>query len=268
MYMRRSERGPSSVDGEDTGSAPRDRSQIPNMRVAMLGDDRSQIFSLRNALLTAGHTAQRYKTLAEFLSAVNNTSFDALVIGIFAQEGAPLDVLARVRSELKLTVPVIVVTPPQGEDYVVGALRAGADDCIQTPVGQREFLARLEAVSRRWMHVPPSVRSFQVGRLTVNIESRRILLDDEAVDLTSKDFDLALYLLRNTGRLVSRNQILHSVWGWNHQLVRSRTLDTHVSRVRTRLMLVESHGWRLSAVYRRGYRLERLKEPLASEAED
>ena len=229
------------------------------MRIAMLGDDRSQIFTLQNCLLVAGHTAHRYKTAAEFLNAVNNTGFDTLILGYTIPDLTGLEVLARVRNELKLTVPVIVVTPPKGEDYIVSVLRGGADDCITTPVGDREFLARLEAITRRWIYAPPAGRSFQAGRLTVNAASRRILLDGRPVELTSKDYDLAVFLLRNVGRLISRSHILHAVWGWK-QIVRSRTLDTHMSRVRTRLRLVECYGWRLSAVYRRGYRLERVKD--------
>ena len=231
--------------------------QMIHMRIAMLGDGRSEIFALQSCLLTAGYTAQRYETAAEFLRAVNNTSFDTLILGCVS-DLTGLEVLARVRQELKLTVPVIMVTPPKGEDYIVNALRGGADECITTPIGDREFLARLEAVTRRWAYAPRSVRSFRAGRLTVNIEARRIFLDERLVELTSKDYDLAVFLLRNVGHLVSRSRILHAVWG-RKQVIRSRTLDTHMSRVRTRLKLIEPYGWRLSAVHKRGYRLDGVR---------
>jgi DNA-binding response OmpR family regulator len=227
-------------------------------RIAILGADPSQIFALQSCLLTAGYIAQRFETAADFLRAVTNASFDTLILTSNVPDLTGLEVLARLRQELNLTIPVIMVTPSKGEDYIVSVLRGGADECITTPVGDREFLARLEAVTRRWVNAPQPVRSFQVGRLTVNMESRRILLGERPVELTSKDYDLAVLLLRNVGRFISRSDILRAIWG-RKQVLGSRTLDTHMSRVRTKLKLIELYGWRLHAEYRRGYRLERLK---------
>ena len=228
-----------------------------HLRIAMLGDDRSQLFALRSCLLTAGYVAQHYETAADFLCAVSTAGFDTLILGSSVKDLTGLEVLTRVRAELNLTAPVIMVTPSKREDYIVKVLRGGADECITTPVGDREFLARLEAVTRRWVNAPSSVRSFQVGRLTVNIEARRILLDERPVELTLKDYDLAVLLLRNTGRFISRSEILQSIWG-SKQHIKSRTLDAHMSRVRTKLRLIDLYGWRLRAEYSRGYRLERL----------
>ena len=87
-------------------------------------------------------------------------------------------------------------------------------------------------------------------------------MDGVPVHLTTKDFDLAVLFLQNVGRLISRARILQTVWG-TRKSAKSRTLDTHISRVRTRLELNESSGWRFSAVYRRGYRLERVDESTA-----
>jgi len=237
------------------------------MRIAMFGSERSQIFALRSTLLKAGHTAHRYKAAPEFLQAVNNMSFDALVIGDGPRDVPALEVLDRVRQDLKLTVPVILVTTHDNEEYIVKALRQGGDDCIVTPVGDREFLARVDAITRRWRSNPSPPRSIKIGALLVNIDSRRILLRGQPVVLTSKDFDLAVLMLRNVGRLVSRTHIMSAVWGWKSD-VKSRTLDTHMSRVRVRLGLTEENGWRLAAVYRRGYRLERLKQHSHSSSTD
>jgi DNA-binding response OmpR family regulator len=247
-----------SADMNRVKSTAQTQNNFVKLRVAMLGGERELMFALRHALLTAGHTAQHYRTAAEFLNAVNSTGFEALILGSLGH-GGEVDVLARMRRQMGLSVPVIVVTTQNIEDYVVGMLHTGADDCIVMPVGQREFLARLEAVARRWIHCPAPPHSFRVGSITVHVQSRRVLVDGRPVELTSKDFDLALLLLRNVGRLISRSQILHAVWGGRQQLIRSRTMDTHISRVRRRLQLVESRGWRLRAVYRKGYRIERIE---------
>jgi DNA-binding response OmpR family regulator len=77
------------------------------------------------------------------------------------------------------------------------------------------------------------------------------------VELTQKEFELAAFLFRNVGRMLSRGHILESVWGHGPELT-TRTVDTHISRVRTKLELNPDHGWRLSAIYHFGYRLESL----------
>jgi DNA-binding response OmpR family regulator len=84
-----------------------------------------------------------------------------------------------------------------------------------------------------------------------------VLRNGKQVDLTAKDFDLSVLFLRNVGRLLSRGHIRETVWGPN-AVVTSRTLDTHVSRIRNKLGLTPEFGWRLAAVYRYGYRLEHL----------
>ena len=75
--------------------------------------------------------------------------------------------------------------------------------------------------------------------------------------MTQKDYELAVFLLRNIGRLLSRGYILEAVWGQSADL-NTRTVDTHVSRIRGKLQLTPEHGWRLSAVYQHGYRLEQV----------
>ena len=99
---------------------------------------------------------------------------------------------------------------------------------------------------------------FEVDCFQVEFTSRTITREGTVVDLTQKDFNLAVLFLRNLGRLLSRNYIREVVWGANG-LVTSRTIDTHVSRIRTKLGLVPEHGWELKAVYAHGYRLERAQ---------
>jgi DNA-binding response OmpR family regulator len=94
-----------------------------------------------------------------------------------------------------------------------------------------------------------------------------VLRAGRAVDLTQKDFDLAVFLFRNVGNLVSRGHILESVWGRSPDL-NTRTVDTHVSRLRSKLGLVPEHGWRLTAVYQHGYRLEAVTGDAANGSAD
>ena len=96
-----------------------------------------------------------------------------------------------------------------------------------------------------------------MGEFDVDVDRRVVTRHGAEMDLTQKDFDLAVFLFRNVGNLVSRGHILESVWGRTSDL-NTRTVDTHVSRLRSKLGLVPENGWKLTAVYQHGYRLEQV----------
>lgn len=99
----------------------------------------------------------------------------------------------------------------------------------------------------------------EFGEYRLNTASRVVEWRAVPVDLTHKEFDLTLYLYRNLGQLLSRGHILETVWSTTAEL-NTRTVDTHVSRIRNKLGLLPENGWKLSAVYQHGYRLERLEQ--------
>jgi DNA-binding response OmpR family regulator len=91
----------------------------------------------------------------------------------------------------------------------------------------------------------------------VNESQRRISVNGEAIKLTNKEFELAVYLFQNAGCLVSRDYLLEFIWGTRADL-NTRTVDTHVSRIRSKLGINPAVGWQLSSIYQRGYRLFRV----------
>ena len=97
----------------------------------------------------------------------------------------------------------------------------------------------------------------EVGDLRVDYSSRAISRGGAVFELTVKDFDLAALFLRNVGRLLPRSHIHEAVWG-TVGAVTSRTIDTHVSRIRNKLGLLPKNGWQLKSVYKHGYRLEQV----------
>jgi DNA-binding response OmpR family regulator len=227
------------------------------MRIAILEDDRSQAFLLQHLLITAGHAPQRYARGTDLLEAMETDDFDALLLDWNVPDVSGLEVLMRVRQQMKLAIPVLLITSRPSEEDIVQALREGADDYIAKPVRHKELVARLESVARRTRHARSGDETLEIHGLRVELESRRIYLGGKPIKLSTKDFDVAAFFLRNVGRLFTRAQISEQVWG-DRTLVRSRTLDTHISRVRTKLGLTEAHGWLLGAIYGQGYRLERL----------
>jgi DNA-binding response OmpR family regulator len=227
------------------------------MRIAILEDDISQTELLSHWLQLAGHHPHAFDQGANLLRALERESFDALVLDWNVPDLSGVEVLKRVRQRLHSSVPVLFVTGRNREDDVVLALREGADDYMIKPVRRLELLARLEALARRGRHGQEQAEVLEVDAFRVDCQTRTVMRHGRQVDLTAKDFDLSVLFLRNIGRLLSRGHIRETVWGPN-AVVTSRTLDTHVSRIRNKLGLTPEHGWRLAAVYRYGYRLEHL----------
>ena len=137
------------------------------------------------------------------------------------------------------------------------ALELGADDFLAKPARERETLARVSALARRALPGEPVETVFEFEPYTFDTKSREVSTRDGVVSFTQKEFELALFLFRNAGRLLSRGHILETVWSTRPDL-NTRTIDTHVSRVRSKLKLSPANGWRLSSVYQHGYRLERV----------
>jgi DNA-binding response OmpR family regulator len=226
------------------------------MRIAILEDDPSQLELIGYWLKSAGHHADTFEQGALLLRALEHETYDALLLDWNVPDVSGIEVLRQVRQQLHKGTPVLFGTARDAEEDIVAALRAGADDYLIKPMRRMELLARLQTVTRRV--AVEAVQFLEVGRFRVDCTARQLLRDDVPVQLTAKDFDLAVFFLRNVGRLLTRGQIRECVWGVSQEL-NSRTLDTHVSRIRNKLRLRAEHGWSLAAVYGYGYRLEQLK---------
>jgi len=227
------------------------------MRIALLEDDPSQSDLVRFWLAGAGHVCHAYDRSREFMRALARDSFDVLVLDWELPDVNGDEVLAWLRANGHDTVPVLFTTARDNEEDIVAALTAGADDYLVKPLRKQELLARIDALARRAGRAAAPGSGLKVAEFEIDVDRRVITRNGARVDLTQKDFDLATFLFRNVGNLVSRGHILESVWGRSPDL-NTRTVDTHVSRLRSKLGLLPENGWRLSAIYQHGYRLERL----------
>ena len=190
------------------------------------------------------------------LAAMEAQSFDLLLLDWMMPEVSGEQVLAGVRERFGLNMPVMVVTARDAESDVVHALRLGADDFVVKPPKALELLARMDALTRRVRN--GRAMAIRIGPYEIDPERRSVSIDGRLIALTQKEFDLAVYLFQNVGRLLSRIKLLEEVWGVEADLD-TRTVDTHVSRVRRKLLLDESTGWKLLPVYGFGYRLDQIK---------
>ena len=223
------------------------------MRIAILEDDLPQAQLLQRWLTQAGMTCLLFATGAAFRSGIVDEPADLILIDWMLPDDDGLAVLVWLREDLGMRTPVMFTTTRAEEDALVLALDKGADDYLIKPLRRAETLARVNALLRRGSAKPLSVVT--LGCVNIDIDRHRATSNGLQIDLTDRELALAVYMLRNHGRLLTRQELLENVWRTSPNIV-TRTVDTHVSRLRAKLRLTPENGFDLSTVYHKGYRLE------------
>lgn len=223
------------------------------MRIALLEDEAEQAARERLVLEGGGHSVHVYARGRPLLTALKRESFDLVVIDWEIPDLSGYDVLRTIRGELQSTTPVLFLTHRDNETDIVQALEAGADDFLVKPARDRELLARVQALGRRTRAEPSEV--LEILPYRIDTQAGMITRDGEAVQLTRREFEVAVFFFKNIGKVLSRSHLLESVWGRGGDFT-TRTVDTHVSRLRSALGLSAANGVRLTPVYGYGYRLE------------
>ena len=225
------------------------------MQIAIAEDDIDQSEVLALWLEDAGHQAEGFADGEATLAALARQHFDLIVVDWMLPDMQGDALIARIRERLGWDTPVLVATVRGREEDIVAGLSAGADDYLVKPVKHLEFIARVEALARRLK--PRQQPVLQVGVYAFDAEQQRARVDGKEVALTQKELDLAWYLFSNPGKLFSRNHLLDKIWGVDAD-IDTRTVDTHVSRLRRKLRLSPERGWKLESIYGYGYRMECL----------
>lgn len=224
------------------------------MHILLVDDNAMQREMICSWLTSGGHTFDASATQTAFLERLTQTRGDLLLIDWSLPDGSGAEILKWVRGNMGWDIPAMVLTANEDEETVVEALRAGADDYVAKKVKPKELNARIAAVARRVTPVALTVTRLDVYE--ADTVQQRLSVNQATIALTQKEFDLATYLLQNPDKLLSRDHLLNAIWGLNTD-VDTRTVDTHISRLRKKLMLDGTHGWRLAPIYGYGYRLQR-----------
>lgn len=230
------------------------------MQVASLLNDHNEGNLVSEVVLSSGHTCQRFNSSQALLDDLDQNGFDILIIDLHfhGQNGeSGADVLTAMRARLQASIPVLVLASRSTEDRIACAMTAGASDYIVKPIRRGELLTRLHVILKRFYPEQARAEFLQFGTYLFEPQSARITHAGVPIDVTQKEFELALLFFRNLGRPLSRAYIIEAVWPHDTG-VPSRTMDTHVSRVRSKLGLRPENGFRLAPVYSYGYRLEQL----------
>jgi two-component system, OmpR family, response regulator RegX3 len=229
------------------------------MRIAYLEDDAAQSALVECWLGEVGHTCSSYAAGSQLLKALSRDTFDLCLLDWELPDGTGIEALSWIRGRPDLKLPVIFITVRAAEEDVVQALSAGAADYLIKPLRRQELLARIDAVARRAGLGNVELALIEQQGLIIDPRTRTVTRGGQAVELTPKEFEVALFLLRHPGLIVSCGHLLEAVWRQSTN-IDTRTVDTHVSRIRSKLGLNAAQGWRLSSVQNVGYRLERFAD--------
>jgi len=227
------------------------------MRIAVVDDDESVIEYASAALAGAGHSCTGFRNGAALLAALRRQTFDLILLDWNLPDSSGIELLRSIRDAVSRATAIIMLTSRSDKDDVAAALHAGADDYVVKPETGTVIVARVQAVLRRAMPMAAQDRVRQFGTYAFDRLTERVSIGDEEVALSAKEFQLALALFENVHRALSRSYLLETIWQSAADLS-TRTLDMHVSRIRTKLKLTPENGYRIVAISGYGYRLERF----------
>lgn len=228
------------------------------MKIAVVEDNGDQAELVRKIIESTSHECECFSDGISLIRALRDRSFDLFILDKNLPDLSGDELVVWIRRTVGLNVPVMFLTSCRSEESLVMALSSGADDYLSKPIRPAELVARIAALLRRSYPLNQVDNSkIQLGLYSLDAVTKTARLRGVDVGLAPKEFDVALYLFGNIGRLVPRDALEKAVWG---RVIGpdSRTLDTHVSRVRTKMAITPEHGFRLVNVYSHGFRLTQL----------
>jgi two-component system response regulator RegX3 len=228
-------------------------------RILVVDDEPSITEVVSYNLRKEGYDVQVAADGATAVAMVNASPFDLIVLDVMLPQMDGYEVLRHIR--VNHSMPVLFLSARDTElDKVVG-LEIGGDDYLAKPFGVRELIARVKALLRRATQQESSNAANDFNEV---IEASGITLDEGthmasgangAIDLTPREFELLAALMRHAGKVLNRDQLLHDAWGWEY-LVETKTVDTHVKRLRDKLEAAQVDPSLIETVRGYGYRFK------------
>lgn len=227
------------------------------MRIAILDNDAAQGEQINSWLSASATELHRFDSLDTMLQRLRKGEVDLMVV-----HWRPAFDIKRLKEAIDQrapAVPLLLITERSAVDGQTLLLSHPAVDYLIKPLRRMDLVTRIDVLKKRFHATSPLTEERYVfGHYVFDTRAGQLSLNGEAIRMTEKEFRLALLFFRHMGKPLSRAFILESVWPENAEFS-SRSIDTHVSRVRTKLGLQPARGFRLAPVYSYGYRLEQIK---------
>ncbi|GAB7537543.1 response regulator transcription factor [Burkholderia sp. 3C] len=226
------------------------------MRIAILEDIVAQACVVARWLEKAGYQTVICHDGERFVELVRSTRVDVLLLDWDVPGMSGIEVMRWARAEFSDALPIIMITQHDGEDDIVFGLDNGADDYLAKPLRERELIARVGAQARKCCRQARRARVVEFGKVALDTGTQLATVEGAPVELSVREFDLALMLFESAGQVLSKDAMIKQVWGVVDRK-HDATLSTYISTLRRRLGLRPRNGLVISSVYNYGYRLER-----------
>tara|TARA_B100000614_G_C14511023_1_gene478579 strand:+ start:207 stop:893 length:687 start_codon:yes stop_codon:yes gene_type:complete len=206
------------------------------VKILVIEDEPDIRRNLEYNLSREGFSVSAAASISEANTLLASTDYNLILLDLMLPDGSGLDLCKSIKSNSDTeSIPIIILTAKDDEvDKVVG-FELGADDYVTKPFSVRELILRVKAVLKRGSkkkEIVEVVRQF--GDLKIDVDSHEVHVDDAKINLTALEFRLLRQLVDTRGRVQSRDQLLSEVWGYSAE-VTTRTVDTHVKRLREKL---------------------------------
>ncbi|XVJ70344.1 MAG: response regulator transcription factor [Rhizobacter sp.] len=236
------------------------------MHIFLLEDDPLHMAHFVSSLQSTPTEITHFAQPHEFFRAISEARAQVIVLDWMLPGVNGLQVLRRVRELLGSSVPVVMHSCVDDESQIVDALAAGADDYWIKPVPATILRARMESFMRRFAPRLEAPKVLNMGPYKLDYLRQLAQIEDQVVNLTPKEFDIAWILMNNPDRFISKAELIASVWGRTAEIA-AHTIAQHMHAVRKKLQLTQN-GVRLVAVYGSGYRFEVPQEVVDSQYHD
>lgn len=203
--------------------------------IFILEDDDSIRKLINYSLKSQGFEVQDFPLPSLFWQTLETQTPDLLLLDIMLPEEDGISILKKLRSNPKTsTIPVIMLTAKDSEYDIVTGLDAGADDYVTKPFGMMALVSRIKAVLRRYEKSDSKKEVLEVGGITIDENQHTVFAGSQQIFLTVKEFDLLALLIKNRGNVLTREQLLESIWEVSTD-IESRTVDVHIRTLRAKL---------------------------------
>jgi two-component system alkaline phosphatase synthesis response regulator PhoP len=220
-------------------------------RILIVEDDPAMSVALRDGFEFEGHTVEMATDGDEGLRVATRGDHDLIVLDVMLPKLSGLDVCKQLRANGQ-TTPIIMLTARGQEiDKIVG-LKLGADDYVTKPFSFLELTARVEAVMRR-MARKAAAEEIAFGQVRLDFRTYQATRSERPLDLTPREFRILRYFIDHSNEVVSREALLNHVWGYDSSAF-TRTVDTHMARLRQKIEATPSEPRHLITVHRVGYK--------------
>ncbi len=223
--------------------------------ILIVEDEKDIVKMLEYNLAKEGFKTISVNDGEDALEAVKRQHPDLILLDLMLPKMDGLEICKELKKDSKYAfIPIIMLTAKAQESDKIVGLELGADDYITKPFSPRELIARIKAVLRRCKERDKLPEVLKIGELTLDFSKILVTVKNKPIELTAKEFELLKNLIKAKGRVLSRDYLLDTIWGFDHAIeIQTRTVDVHIRTLRKKL---KSEAKRILTVKNYGYRFD------------